>query len=114
MLGDVEQGSVAKRVLVGFKLKVSIPPFPRWILVKVHQEPVKLVLWNSDNKMAVRVAVFGADVGGDVRASSASKLLDEGLDFPLVLAKIGEVPVCERDERHSGPTVRQGRLVGFW
>lgn len=74
------------------------------------------MLRDSDDQMAVRVAVFGADVGGDVRASSASKLLDERPDFPLVLAKIGEVPVCERHERHSGPVgLRQdGTLVGCW
>ena len=81
---DVEQGSVAEGVIVCFKLKMSIPPLPRRVLVKVRQEPVYLVLRNSDDQMTVGVAVFGADVGSDVRASSASKLLDEGLNFPVV------------------------------
>ena len=110
VLGDVEQGSVAERVVVSFKQKVSIPPLPRRVLVKVHQKPVKLVLWNSDNKMAVRVAVFGADVGGDVGASAASKLLDEGPHFPLVLANVGEVRAGQRDHRGTNPR----RLLLFW
>ena len=75
------------------------------------------MLRNSDHQMTVGVAVFGADVGGDVGASAASKLLDEGLDFPLMKLDLGEVPVCERQECHSNPDgglEAGGILVGCW
>jgi hypothetical protein len=84
VLHDVEQRSVAEAVIVGFKLKVPVPALPRRIRVKVQEEPVKLVLGNSDDEMAVGVPVLGADERGEMNASAAREPFKEALNLPPV------------------------------